>query len=351
MDTDNYLISSLHGFILRDTSDMDDLSKNSMITIPQNINLVTYADFCSKACNTTRNMQQYICNSGNFVGAIDGPNKIYGPDSIIPEIYLADEPNQSTIIKSCNDKTALGLYKLSNLLKETFETPLVNPTNIHLLVCLDVFDISNMENKDNIETIFDLKLLNKLWKNNFMLDCNESALKINRMDPLTNNIILEPNTIIAHMSGVKQKLKLNFKDNIKSEDKYGIYPAIIRQLNVLFNVHNKEKNKVFINWLQQNYLISTNYSDDLDSKTTSISDLIIKIGNAIKLDKLDKKIYDKILPEIEINISENTITIDMSEIDISNKDNACIITKYLFKILNNKITNERKNIKKYNHLS
>ena len=346
VNTNNYLISSLHGFILRDTSDINDLSKNPMITIPKNINLVTYADFCSKACNRTIDMQQYICNSDNFVGAIDGPNKIYGQDSIIPEIYLADEPNQSTIIKSCNDESALGLYKLSNLLKETFKTPLVNPTNIHLLVCLDVFDISNMENKDNIENEFNHNLLLKLSHNNFMIDCNEDALKIKPKNPLPTNINLKPNTIIAYMSGAKEKLELKFQNNIKSNDKYGTYPAIIEQFNVLFKNHAvKQPNKKFIYWLYQRFYDLTLNEPIDDSESSTIGELILKISNGYDINPNDNNLYTKIvqeIPELEVDVTKNsdTITIDMSTIDISDRNNAVIIKKYLLKILNYKINKE-----------
>jgi hypothetical protein len=293
-------------------------------------------------------MQQYICNLDNFVGAIDGPNKIYGPDSIIPEIYLADEPNQSTIIKSCNDETALGLYKLSNLLKETFKTPPVNPTNIHLLVCLDVFDISNMENKDNIETIFNLKLLNKLWKNNFMLDCNEVALKIEPMDPLPTNINLKPNTIIASMSGAKKKLELKFQNNIKSNDEYGTYPAIIEQFNVLFKNHAaKQPNKKFIYWLYQRFYDLTLNEPIDDSESSTIGELILKISNGYDINPNDNNLYTKIvnnIPKVKVTNTSDTITIDMSKIDISDKHNAVIIKKYLLKILNYKINIENKSL-------
>ena len=347
-NTDNYLITGRHGFILRDTSDMTDISKNPMITIKNSMNLITYAEFCSKACNSTINMQQYICNSDNFVGAIDGPNKIYGPGSKIPEIYLIDE-GESVIVKSCNDSKPLNLHKLSELINKQVSNSSSKTINLHLLVCLDVFDISNIKNKDNIENNLNYNNLSKMM----MLDCNEDNLKINRENPLQINIKLKPNTIIAvsAMSGAKNKLELKFKDNIKSEDKYETYPEIIRQLNVLFKAHHKkQKNELFINWLKKNYYITTKsiYLDNLNSESRTIEELILKISNGYDINQNDNNLYNEIIKKIpEVSNTNDTITIDMSEINISDKDTALIIKKYLFKILNNKINpytnNERMN--------
>lgn len=309
-----------------------------MITIPDNMNLVTYTEFCSKACNSTTNMQQYICNLDNFVGAIDGPNKIYGPGSKIPEIYLIDQ-GESVIVKSCDDSKPLNLHKLSELINKQV-TKLNNTTiNLHLLVCLDVFDISNMENKDNIENNLNYNILSKMK----MLDCNEDALKITHQNPFPTNIELKPNTIIGviDISGTKNKLDLKFKDNVKSDDPYLVYLNIIRQLNLLFKTHSNESNIKFMTWLNRNYNINHLNLGTLinfDLKSNSIIELISKIGIAIVLESDDQDLYNTILSEIPNAINnDNNILIDMSRINISDKENAKIIKKYLFKILNNKI--------------
>ena len=346
----NYIISSSHGMIFRNTSDINDPFKNPMITIPKNMNLITYTDFCSRSCSNVKTMINFICNSDNSVGSFDKAHKEYASDSIIPEIYLTGyEGNDSIKIDKCNSNNISNVYinnnynkfdKLSKLIeiikKDVNENEIEKNINIHFIPCLEVYDISKLANIDINNNIPSL-IMNKLNNSNSLKNCSEDILKIKQS---IGSSELTPNTIkaVIDISGIKKNLELKFQDNVKSEDKHGIYPAIIQQLNNLFKYHQIKDNKIFINWLVNKYKINSDLKIIDISQYKSILELISRISSVIVLEQQDKSLFENILSGIPNAINNNNnILIDMSGIDISDKEKAEIIKKYLFKILKNKI--------------
>jgi hypothetical protein len=179
----------------------------------------------------------------------------------------------------------------------------------------------------NIDPLSKIQLLDE--------NCSEDILKIKRS---IGSSELTPNTIksVIDISNTKTNLELKFEDNAKSKDENKVYPNIIIQLNNVFTKYNHPSDTKFINWLNTQFDIS--YNKERINEATSINDLIFKIANSIIIDRSDQSLYDEILNKIPPVIhTNNTIKIDMSNIDISDQHNARIIKKYLFKILNNKI--------------
>ena len=362
----NYIISASHGMIFRDTSDMDEVSKNPIIEIENSMNLIIYADFCKQACSTVKTIEKFICNPSTFVGAFDQAHKKYGSGSIIPEIYLMGfKGNDNLKITKCgtdepifHDANLNKFIKLSELIEkiktDISNNNIKNNIDIHFIPCLEVYDISKLSDISiNINDITPDEFFSKLKKNNVKIsnmlllneDCSEDILKIKR----SRSKKLTPNTIkgVIDISNIKTILELKFQDNIKSitrnekgkeirtDDKL-IYPTIIRQLNNVFTAYNHPSNIEFKKWLKNTFNVK--YDDTKINEATSINDLIFKIANSIIIDSFDESLYDEILNKIPPVIhTNNTIKIDMSNIDISDEHNARIIRKYLFKILNNKI--------------
>ena len=93
--------------------------------------------------------------------------------------------------------------------------------------------------------------------------------------------------------------------------------------------------------LNTNWIIWYHNPDDKNwdmNSYKSILELISRISSVIVLEQQDESLFKNILSQIpNASNNDNNIIIDMSNIDISNKDNVKIIKKYLFKILNDKI--------------
>ena len=355
-----------------------------MITIPDNINLVTYSEFCSKACTNIKVIQRYICNPSEFVGAVDAPNEIYGPNSVIPEVYLVMEGDPINI-NICNkniifNKT-LGFSKLSELLDIINKQTQPRKVNAHILVCLQVFDISNID--ANMKNNIDENLFKIISKQNFaskkieeMSNCNEKTLNIEKKDHVSlsklsfkdavekfmkktshgstvkssikNNIELMKNTIISIIviKDVKTKLYLKFNDNIKLNDVYLLYPTIIHQLNDLF------KNHIYKQFRNMFYRLSLpfdykNKNIDNDLEYNNIKEFMQQISSLIELNSSDENLYNTIRNAIVLqnnniyNTENSNITINMFYENITDSDNVNIIKKYLFKLLSDIINSSK----------
>ena len=90
---ESYIISGRHGLIFYDKSDM--------ITIPDNIRLIVYSDFCGRSCNRVKTMIDFICNK-KISSVKEIAYDIIGPQSTIPELYILADPNDDIKLTNCN---------------------------------------------------------------------------------------------------------------------------------------------------------------------------------------------------------------------------------------------------------
>ncbi len=109
-DCQSYIITGAHGFIIYD--------KEDLITIPDNMRLTVYSDFCGKACNNVKTIIKYICNEQQDKISEIAYNTL-NSGSKIPELYVIPDKKDNVKISNCNNNVIYEeIYKEDkNLLK------------------------------------------------------------------------------------------------------------------------------------------------------------------------------------------------------------------------------------------
>lgn len=247
----SYIITGAHGFIIYD--------KEDYLTLPNNVRLIVYSDFCGKACNTIKSIQRYICdedrNEVNEIGY-----SIINPGSKIPELYAIPDKNANILINDCerkivfketykNDKyldRAVSLSEMISKLEKYLETNDLKNSNIdlHWTLCLDSYDKEKikLEDKNN-------KILNKN-KTEYKLDDIYDILKYRMIDCDEENLGIEKNNdsnfYKCELHVKKNTLEVLSK-NIKNRNVkiYLTYPKIIKKQFTLPNLSIKLTNNLF----------------------------------------------------------------------------------------------------------
>ena len=154
----SYIITGAHGFIIYD--------KEDLITIPDNMRLVVYSDFCGKACNNVKTIIKYICNEEQ-----DKINEIayntLNSGSKIPELYVIPDKKDNIQLSDCvnnviyeefykedkNLNKAIPLSVILEKLKAYLKANNLDDVKIdlHWTICLDVIDKERIriEHPDN----------------------------------------------------------------------------------------------------------------------------------------------------------------------------------------------------------
>jgi hypothetical protein len=231
----SYIISGRHGFLLYD--------KDDSITIPDNIRLILYSDFCGKACNNVKTITKYICNhKSSKVNEI--AHKIINPGSTIPELYVISDIKDSIKLTNCysdiiyhneynSDKKLNKVVPLSKIIEELINYLKENnledvKIDLHWIVCLDVYDKNKIKINDPDNNIlkknkddYTEEDIYKILKYT-MDDCNEQILgvdnKLSNQNFAQCSIKVKKNTI--HV--------ISTRINNKNIIIYLTYPEVLR---------------------------------------------------------------------------------------------------------------------------
>jgi hypothetical protein len=327
----SYIITGAHGFIIYD--------KEEFITIPDNIRLTVYSDFCGKACNNVKTIIKYICNKEqNKINEI-GYN-ILNPGSKIPELYVIPSKRDNIQLSDCNnnviyqeiyeeDKNSNKAIPLSHIiekLKENLKANNLEDTKIelHWTICLDVIDKERIkiEEPDN----------SFLSKNKY--DYTEQDF-INYLKYILNScdeerLGIEYNIANTDFKNCKIKIKKNTLQILskKIEGKnvtiYLTYPEIIKEKYLLPNLIKKLEERI-------NKFIAI-ISDKI--KSINLDEIfrefvVKKINHYIKngLIPNENEIFENI---IHYNINNDDITIDIDMTTINNESVIDIIINIIY---------------------
>jgi len=235
-DCQSYIITGAHGFIIYD--------KEDLITIPDNMRLIVYSDFCGKACNNVKTIIKYICNEEQDKISEIAYNTL-NSGSKIPELYVIANNKDNIQLSDCNknviyediyneDKNlnkAIPLSIILEKLKAYLKANNLEDTKIdlHWTICLDVIDKERIRIEDPNNTM--------LSKNKY--DYTEKELINNfkyNLDPCNEKLLgIEYNLTNKDFTNCKVKTKKNTLQVLskKIEDKnikiYLTYPDIIKK--------------------------------------------------------------------------------------------------------------------------
>ena len=317
-DCQSYIITGAHGFIIYD--------KEDLITIPKNIRLVVYSDFCGKACNNVKSIIKYICNQDQ-----DKINEIayntLNSGSKIPELYVIPDKKDNIKLSNCDNNViyeefykedknlnkAIPLSVIIEKLKSYLKANNLEDTKIdlHWTICLDVIDKERIRIEDPDNTI--------LSKNKY--DYTEDDLgdnfkyQLNHCDEELLGIQYNPTN--KDFTNCKVKTKKNtlqvLSKNIEGKNIkiYLTYPDIIKKSYAL---------PILIDKIEQNlYQMIQILSEKINSNTLDkvFTDFIEKkINEYIKKEIIPNKskLFENII-QYSINNDDITINIDMTGIN------------------------------------
>jgi len=250
-DCQSYIITGAHGFIIYD--------KEDLITIPDNMRLVVYSDFCGKACNNVKTIIKYICNEEQYRINEIAYNTL-NSGSKIPELYVISDKKDNVKLSDCNknviyeeiyneDKNlnkSIPLSVILEKLKAYLKANNLEDTKIdlHWTICLDVIDKERIKIEDPDNTM--------LSKNKYGYTEEEfiSNFKYN-LDPCNEELLgIQYNSTDVDFTNCKVKTKKNtlqiLSKNIEGKNIkiYLTYPDIIKKsLAVPFLIDKIEKNQ------------------------------------------------------------------------------------------------------------
>lgn len=330
-DCKSYIISGAHGFIMYD--------KEEFITIPDNIRLIVYSDFCGRACNNVKNIINYICN--------DEQKKIneiaynfLNPGSKIPELYVISDNRHNIKLSNCDnniiyqetynqDNSLNRAVPLSSIIKELKTYLKANnledvKIDLHWTVCLDVIDKERLKIEEPNNDIISKNKYN--YNSNDIISgfkyilepCNEELLSIQynstNSDYANCKIKIKKNTILIISQIISNK-------NVKI---YLTYPNIIKINHVLPSLIKKieEKKIQMINMLSDKIRFNS-----LDSVFTRYVEEKLTEYIEKQLIPNTSKILEKI---IDYNIKDNDITINVNMTGIDNQPIFSIIIILLY---------------------
>ena len=232
----SYIITGADGFIIYD--------KEDLITIPDNMRLVVYSDFCSKACNNVKTIVKYICNEEQDKITEIAYN-ILNSGSKIPELYvIADKKDNIQLSNCANNVIYEEIYKEDKKLNKIIPLSVIleklktylkannledTKIDLHWTICLDVIDKERIRIEDPDNTI--------LSKNKY--DYTEDKLITNfkyNLDPCNEELLgIQYNLTNTDFTNCKVKTKKNtlqvLSKNIEGKNIkiYLTYPDIIKK--------------------------------------------------------------------------------------------------------------------------
>ena len=314
----SYIITGAHGFILYD--------KEDFITIPDNMRLVVYSDFCGKACNNVKTIIQYICNEEQ-----DKINEIayntLNSGTKIPELYVIPDKKDNIKLSDCDNNVIYEkFYKQDHNLNKAIPLSLIiknlkaylkhnnledTKIDLHWTICLDVIDKERIRIEDPDNTM--------LSKNKY--DYTEYDLINNfkyNLDPCNEELLgIQYNLANIDFTNCKVKTKKNTLQVLskKIEGKnvkiYLTYPDIIKKaLAIPFLIHKIEQN------LYQMIQIISEKINSITLDKLFIDFIEKKINEYIEKGFIENKadLFGKII-EYNIDNDDITINIDMTGIN------------------------------------
>jgi hypothetical protein len=363
----SYIISGRHGFLFYNKENF-----NNYITIPENIRLILYTDFCGESCNSISSIKKYICktniNSNNEI-AYD----ILYPGSIIPEFYIIPGINSFVLdnveLSNCSNdviyslpynKDNLKVVTLSKILNELNNYLKINNLtdvliDLHWVVCLEIFDITTINHSvlENIQQEYNYSDIQEIIKNSQKLQyCNDSILKIYRSQNshLFKECIIElgKNTLEILFNDISNK-------NIKLYLQYPYEWKILKllpQFQTLFNIHRYEISTLLYDIIvysenKKNSMLNINLFNEIKLYYNN------KINIIIGTDLGQHNIKEYIETILKYEISENTIIIklNLNHINLTSKYKLSYVIWFIFySIVNLPIINkaiELNNIEDY----
>ena len=325
----SYIISGAHGIILYDKSDM--------ITIPDNIRLVVYSDFCGRSCSNIKTITNYICNEK--VSSIkEIAYNIFGPQSIIPELYIIGDAIANIKLSTCNgdvifsqeyDKSNVAsnkfvplstiLTKLDEHLKSLTEMK-DTVINLHWIPCLEVYNkdlIKEKEEPDKIRTFLDKSNTEynisdyAIFQKYKMNPCNESLLNIKKEEyneeTFSNcKILAMKNTVQIDFYDISDNnITITIKYPPALSNKYDGLPLLMGHISInKSNIKNALEKKI----------------NDANDISNIKLEYIFK-DSELKIIDIKKITADKINKEIQNYTTHNIITDISTNITYSKNDN------------------------------
>lgn len=335
-DCKSYIITGAHGFIVYD--------KEEFITIPDNIRIVVYSDFCGQACNNVKNIINYICNDEQ-TKITEIAYNFLNPGSRIPELYAIPDKKDNIKLSDCDNNIiyqenfkkdeslnkavplSVIIEKLKIYLKDNnLENVKID---LHWTLCLDVIDkeILKIEDPDNTivtKNKYEYKESDFISSYKYPLNpCNEDLLGIQynstNLDYTNCKIKIRKNTLLIISSIIADK-------NVKI---YLTYPHIIkigRALPLLVKIMEESKFQII------QMLFDKIKSHPFDKHFTDFVE-----------EKLNEYIQKELIPDksqiletiVDYNINNNSITINVNMTGIDKQPIIDIIRIILyFSIIN-----------------
>lgn len=315
-----YIITGAHGFILYD--------KEDLITIPDNMRLILYSDFCGKACNNVKSIINYICNEEQ-----DRINEIayntLNPGSKIPELYVIPNEKDNVNLSNCNNNIIYEeIYKEDKNLNKAIPLSIIIEKlnsylkannlddvkiDLHWTICLDVIDKERIKIEDPSNNILSKSKYDYTENDldyNFKYELNQCHEKL---------LGIQYNSVDVDFNNCKIKTKKNTLQIIskKIENKniklYLNYPYIIKKILAL---------PILVKKIEDNYnqlvaiLFDKINSNNLDEIFTDF--IQKKINQYIEKGSIPNKseLFENIIQytidndDININIDMTTINSD-----------------------------------------
>lgn len=313
----SYIITGAHGFIIYD--------KEDLITIPDNMRLVVYSDFCGKACNNVKTIVKYICNEEQDKITEIAYNTL-NSGSKIPELYVIADKKDSIKLSHCvnnviyeefykEDKKLIKAIPLSVILEKLKAYLKANnledtKIDLHWTICLDVIDKERIRIEDPDNTM--------LSKNKY--DYTEDELIRNfkyNLDPCNEELLgIQYNLTNTDFTNCKVKTKKNtllvLSKNIEGNNIkiYLTYPDIIKKKFVIpFLINKLQRTQLqFIDILSdkiKSNTIDKVFTDFMKKKINEYSEKGI-IQNK-------SEIFENV---IQYSIDNNDITININMTDM-----------------------------------
>ena len=330
-DCQSYIITGAHGFIIYD--------KEDFITIPDNMRLVVYSDFCGKACNNVKTIIKYICNEDQDKITEIAYNTL-NSGSKIPELYVIPDNKDNIKLSNCDNNViyeefykedknlnkAIPLSVILEKLKAYLKANNLDDVKIdlHWTICLDVIDKERIRIEDPDNSIlsknkYDYTEDELISNFKYNLDpCNEELLGIQynltNTDFTNCKVKTEKNTLQVLSKNIEEK-------NIKI---YLTYPDIIKKSYAV---------PILIDKIQQNqYQMIQILSDKIKSITLDkvFTDFIEKkINEYIQKGIIQNKseIFENI---IQYSIDNDDITININMTGINDQPIITIIIQIIY---------------------
>ena len=327
----SYIITGAHGFIIYD--------KEDLLTIPDNMRLVVYSDFCGKACNNVKTIIKYICNEQQDKISEIAYNTL-NSRSKIPELYVIPDKKDNIQLSDCvnnviyeefykedkNLNKAIPLSVIFEKLKAYLKVNNLEDTKIdlHWTICLDVIDKERIRIEDPDNTM--------LSKNKY--DYTEEELISNfkyNLNPCNEELLgIQYNLTNTDFTNCKVKTKKNtlqvLSKNIEGKNIkiYLTYPDIIKKLlAVPFLIDKIEQNQ---------YQMIQILSEKIKSITLDkvFTDFIEKkINEYIQKGFIPNKseLFENI---IQYSIDNNDITININMTGINDQPIITIIMNIIY---------------------